>query len=120
MDLVGSGVATLMLLNPPGGLLGGDVLETRVAIGAGAHVCLTTPAATRVYRSSGAPAVHGFAARVGEGARLEYVPDHLIPAPGARLHQTTDVMVEQAARSSSRCGRRRPARGERWGFPSST
>ena len=30
MDLDGSGVATLMLLNPTGGLLGGDVLETRV------------------------------------------------------------------------------------------
>src|SRR5262249_57064792 len=90
MDLDGSGVATLMLLNPTGGLVGGDVLDTRVTIGAGAHVCLTTPAATRVYRSGGATAVHRFAARVGEGARLEFVPDHLIPSPRARLRPTTD------------------------------
>ena len=118
MDLDGSGAATLMLLNPTGGLVGGDVLETRVAIGAGTHVCLTTPAATRVYRSSGAPAVHRFRARVGEGARLEYVPDHLIPSPGARLRQTTDVMLAQGAAVllADAWAVGRVARGERWGF----
>ena len=118
MDLDGSGAATLMLLNPTGGLLGGDVLETRVSIGAGAHVCLTTPAATRVYRSSGAPAVHRFTARVGEGARLEYVPDHLIPSPGARLRQTTDVLLAQggALLLADAWAVGRAARGERWGF----
>ena len=118
MDLDGVGAATLMLLNPTGGLLGGDVLETRVVIGAGAHVCLTTPAATRVYRSNGAPAVHRFAARVGEGARLEYVPDHLIPSPGARLHQTTEVMLAQggALLLADAWAVGRAARGERWGF----
>jgi urease accessory protein len=118
MDLDGSGAATLMLLNPTGGVLGGDVLETRVAIGAGAHVCLTTPAATRVYRSSGAPAVHCFAARVGEGARLEYMPDHLIPSPGARLRQTTDVRLARggALLLAEAWAVGRAARGERWGF----
>ena len=54
MDLDGDGVATLLLLNPTGGVLGGDRLETDVELGAGSRVCLSTPSATRVYRSAGA------------------------------------------------------------------
>src|SRR5262249_51940100 len=118
MDLDGSGAATLMLLNPTGGLVGGDVLDTRISVGAGAHVCLTTPAATRAYRSGGEVTVHRFAATVGEGARLEYVPDHLIPSPGARLHQTTDVALAPGASLivADAWAVGRVARGERWAF----
>src|SRR5262245_50262943 len=97
MELDETGAATLMLLNPTGGILGGDVLDTSVALGPGTAVCLTTPAATRVYRSACAPAVHRFAATVGEDARLEYLPDHLIPSPGARLRQTTEVTLAAGA-----------------------
>src|SRR5215475_4769965 len=43
MALDDSGAATVMLLNPTGGLLGGDVLQTSVAMGSGSRVCLTTP-----------------------------------------------------------------------------
>lgn len=118
MDLDGSGAATLMLLNPTGGMLGGDVLDTRVRLGEGAHVVLTTPAATRVYRSRGAPAVQRLAARVGDGARLEYVPDHLIPSPGARLHQATEIHLGRGAELilADAWALGRVARGERWSF----
>jgi len=118
MDLDGRGAATLMLLNPTGGIVGGDVLETRVTVGAGADVCLTTPAATRVYRSAGLPAVQRFTATVGEGARLAYVPDHLIPSPGARLRQTTEIALEPHATLllADAWAVGRVARGERWQF----
>ena len=118
VDLDGTGVATLMLLNPTGGVLGGDVLDTEVDLGAGARVCLTTPAATRVYRSAGAPAAQRLRVTVGAGAQLEYVPDHLIPSPGARLHQSIDVMLADGASllllDAWAVGR--AARNERWGF----
>jgi urease accessory protein len=118
VDLDGSGAAVLMLLNPTGGIVGGDVLETRVAMGPGAHVCLTTPAATRVYRSAGAPAEQRFTAAVGEGAVLEYLPDHLIPSPGARLRQATEVTLAQGATLllAEAWAVGRLARGERWRF----
>ena len=110
--------AALMLLNPTGGLLGGDHLDTRVRLGEGAHVCLTTPSATRVYRSVGAPARQGFTATLGRGARLEYVPDHLIPSPGARLEQRTSITLapEAAALVWDAWAVGRPARGEIWAF----
>jgi len=118
MDLDGSGVATVMLLNPTGGLLGGDVLRTSVAIGPGSRVCLTTPAASRVYRSLGAPAVHAFTACLEGDASLEYMPDHLIPSPGAHLCQRTEVTLDAESTfiGLDAWAVGRIARGERWRF----
>lgn len=118
MDLDGTGGATLFLLNPTGGVLGGDRLETRVELGAGSRVCLSTPSATRVYRSAGLPAIQRLTARLGEGARLEYMPDHLIPSPGARLIQSIDVSLAPGA-ATVLCDAwsvGRMARGEAWVF----
>ena len=117
IDLEAEGAA-LMLLNPTGGVLGGDRLETRVRLGAGSHVCLTTPSATRVYRSAGEPAVQRMDATVGEGARLEYMPDHVIPSPGARLRQSTEIVLEAggAALVWDAWSVGRPARDEAWAF----
>lgn len=118
MDLDGSGVATMMLLNPTGGLVGGDVVETSVSLGAGCRVCLTTAAASRVYRSAGAPAVHRFTAVLEGDAALEYLPDHLIPSPGARLRQSTEVTLAPEATfiGLDAWAVGRIARGERWSF----
>jgi urease accessory protein len=118
MDLDGTGASTLFLLNPTGGVLGGDRLETRVDLGAGCQVCLTTPSATRVYRSAGSPSRQHMTARVGAGARFEYMPDHVIPSPGARFIQSVDLELAPGA-SAVLCDAwsvGRPARGEAWAF----
>ena len=118
VDLDGTGAATLLVLNPTGGVLGGDHLETRVELGPGSHVCLSTPSATRVYRSAGEASVQHVILRVGEGARLEYVPDHVIPSPGARLVQSVEVEMAPGA-SAVLCDAwavGRAARGEAWLF----
>ncbi len=113
-----AGVAALMLLNPTGGVVGGDRLCTEVRLGAGSHACLTTPSATRIYRSVGPPAVLSFRATLAAGARLEYVPDHLIPSPGARARQCTEVMLGPGAMALilDAWSVGRPARGEAWDF----
>ncbi len=113
-----AGVAALMLLNPTGGVVGGDRLCTEVRLGAGSHACLTTPSATRIYRSVGPPAVLSFRATLDAGARLEYVPDHLIPSPGARARQCTEVVLGPGATALilDAWSVGRPARGEAWDF----
>ena len=117
-DLDGTGRLVLALLNPTGGVLGGDVLETRVALGPGTRVCLTTPSATRVYRSAGPAARQRLVAEIADGAALEYVPDHLIPSPGARLVQSTELRLARGAVAIVADGWAvgRVARGERWRF----
>ena len=118
MDLDGDGVATLLLLNPTGGLLAGDRLETDIALGPGSRVCLSTPSATRVYRSPGPLAVQRLTIDVGAGAALEWLPDHLIPSPGARLRQATDIRLAADATLLylDAWATGRAARGEAWGF----
>lgn len=118
MDLDDTGAATLFLLNPTGGVLGGDRLDTRVELGAGTWVCLATPSATRVYRSGGAPSVQRVAVSVGAGARLEYVPDHVIPSPGARLAQSLHVEMAPGAAAivCDAWSAGRVVRGEVWRF----
>src|SRR6202140_3925160 len=51
------GASYLMLLNPTGGVLGGDHLITNVVQEAGTHVCLATPSATRIYRTAEKPRI---------------------------------------------------------------
>lgn len=118
VDLDGDGVATLLLLNPTGGILAGDRLDTDVTLGPGSRVCLSTPSATRVYRSAGPAAVQRTTIRLDRGAVLEWVPDHLIPSPGARLRQTTEITLapDSTLLHLDAWAVGRMARRERWGF----
>jgi urease accessory protein len=56
--------------------------------------------------------------QAGEGATLEYVPDHVIPSPGARLIQSVELDLAPGA-SAILCdawAAGRAARGEAWRF----
>ncbi len=112
------GSVYLMLLNPTGGLVGGDHLESKITLGPGTHVCLTTPSATKVYRTLGPPVVQETTIRLGEGAVLEYLPDHIIPYPGSVLHQSLVVEMGPESRAilADTFAIGRLARGERWSF----
>lgn len=73
-----------VLVHPPGGIVGGDVLELVAEVEAGAHALLTTPGAARFYRSAGDEAQQSTLARVGAGGRLEWLPLETICHRGAR------------------------------------
>ena len=63
-----------VLVHPPGGLVGGDTLDIQVSVAKGAHGLVSTPGATRFYKSGGYPALQQVVAHVSEGARLEWLP----------------------------------------------
>jgi urease accessory protein len=112
------GASYLMLLNPTGGVLGGDHLVAEIAQEAETHVCLTTPSATRIYRTNDTPATLETVIRLDEGATLEYFPDHVIPHAGSALRQSLRVEMARGSRAilvdSMASGR--VAHGERWKF----
>lgn len=106
------------LLNPTGGMVGGDRLTIDVHVAAGAHACLTTPSATRVYRTAGEPAEQRIRLTLAPGAVCEWVPDHTIPSDGASLCQTLDAEVGEGATliAIDAFAAGRVARGEAWRF----
>lgn len=63
-----------VLVHPPGGLVGGDTLDIRITAGAASHALITTPGATRFYRSAGDPAVQRTHITLSDQARLEWLP----------------------------------------------
>ncbi|MCD2166009.1 urease accessory protein UreD [Comamonas koreensis] len=70
----GPGICHNVLVHPPGGLVGGDVLDISVEVAAGAHALVTTPGATRFYKSNGQPALQRTRLQLQAGARLEWLP----------------------------------------------
>ena len=70
----GDAVCHNVLVHPPGGLVGGDTLDITATVGPGAHGLVTTPGATRFYRSTGEPALQRTHLTLAEGARLEWLP----------------------------------------------
>lgn len=82
-----------VLVHPPGGLVGGDTLDLHITAKGGAHGLITTPGATRFYRSSGSPAVQRTHIRLSDQARLEWLPMEAIAYNDclAENHLTLDL-----------------------------
>ena len=79
----GAHVCHSVLVHPPGGIAGGDRLEITVDVEPGARALISTPGATRFYRSDSAPGVQNVRLRVAEQARLEWLPLETLVYPGA-------------------------------------
>lgn len=73
-----------VIVHPPAGIAGGDQLVIDVDVGPDALTRLTTPGATRWYRSSGAQATSHLHARVAERGFLEWLPQEQIVFDGAQ------------------------------------
>lgn len=70
----GPGICHHVMVHPPGGVVGGDVLQIEGRLDADSHALITTPGATRFYRSAGALAQQLVHLQLATGARLEWLP----------------------------------------------
>ena len=70
----GPGICHHVIVHPPGGVVGGDRLEVQARLDEGTHALITTPGATRFYRSAGAAAVQQIRLQLAADARLEWLP----------------------------------------------
>lgn len=115
---IDDGSSYLLLLNPTGGVLGGDHLRTEIKLGENAHACISTPSATRVYRTDSVPAQMHTHLHIGRNATLEYLPDHVIPHPSSSLRQSLRIEMEEGSRGIFFDGfsSGRVALGEAWQF----
>lgn len=115
-----SGCAYTWLVNPSGGLVGGDHVSVEAQLHAGTHVLMTSPSANRVYRSLSESAVQEVRLSVGPDARLEWLPEVTIPFAGSHFRQSIHVDLAPGATvvlwDAMASGR--VARQERWAFTS--
>jgi urease accessory protein len=93
----GDAIAHQVIVHPPGGIVGGDRLEVDVALQPHAHAVLTTPGATRFYRSDGRGAAQSVQARVGHGARLEWLPLETIVHSGCIAENRVEFQLDDGA-----------------------
>jgi urease accessory protein len=91
-------VCHLYLVHPPGGVAGGDRLALQVNAEPGAQAVITTPAATKIYRSFGTR-IAGVAQELqASDATLEWLPQETIVFRGARARLATRVRLTGRAR----------------------
>lgn len=90
----GDAVCHNVLVHPPGGLVGGDTLDIAVTAAAGSHGLISTPGATRFYRSAGETALQRTHLRLEAGARAEWLPMEALCYSGclAENHLTLDLV----------------------------
>ena len=109
-------VCHVYLLHPPGGVAGGDRNAIAVTAAPGARALLTTPGATRFYRSAGPRASWRQSLAAAAGSSLEWFPQETLLFNGAKADLETRVELGAGA---SYIGWEilclgRPARGERY------
>lgn len=94
---VPGGPPEAVLINTAGGIAGGDVFETEIAVAENAHLVVTNAAAEKVYRSEGATSAIRTGATLAPGARLDWVPQETILFDRSRLVRRLDVSLDASA-----------------------
>jgi urease accessory protein len=92
-----SGTAYIYLLNPGGGVVGGDTYTMQITLEAAARAYLTTPSATRLYAAPEMPAQQHIDITLGAGAALTYLPEQTIPFAEAAFQQYLDIRLGPGA-----------------------
>ncbi|MBY4729729.1 urease accessory protein UreD [Cupriavidus pauculus] len=82
-----------VVLHPPAGVAGGDLLDIDIGVQPGAHAVLATPGATKWYKSLGRDAAQHVRIDVAQDARLDWLPQENIMFDDARARISTDVVV---------------------------
>lgn len=93
----GDAVCHNVLVHPPGGLVGGDTLQVEVHAQEGSHGLVTTPGASRFYRSEGELALQDVRLRVEGGARLEWLPLEALYYSGCRAENRLVMELQPGA-----------------------
>lgn len=87
----GQEICHSIILHTAGGMVGGDRLSQTINLQPETQVLLTTPAASKIYRSSGETAQNTINIEIQEQAYLEFIPREMIIFNGAIFSQNLRV-----------------------------
>ena len=86
-----AGAPEAVLVNTAGGIACGDVFQVDLDLAAGSDLVFSTTAAEKIYRSDGPESLIENRVRIGEGARLAWLPQETILFDCARLRRRFEV-----------------------------
>lgn len=86
-----------VFVNTAGGVAGGDRFDIESSAADAARLTLTTAAAEKIYRATGAPAQLNISLKVAAGAHLGWLPQETILFDRARVHRRFDIELDDAA-----------------------
>jgi len=87
----GDDICHTVIIHPPAGIAGGDTLDIQVSVTKDAHVVLSTPSATKWYKSFKNPATQTIQFELGEGAKLDWLPQENLFFKGADSNLLTKL-----------------------------
>lgn len=112
----GDEVCHSVIMHTAGGIVGGDRLTFNLRLGTNSQALITTPAASKIYRTNGREAQQVIQVDLAEGACLEWLPQEAIVFNQALFRQSMRVNLAPGAQwigwDITRFGR--SARGERF------
>ena len=89
----GHGTCHTIVVHPPGGIAEGDRLELDVTLREDTRVLITTPGATKWYRSTETGARQVLRFEIDPGGVLEWLPQETVVFDGARAEMTTSIRL---------------------------
>ncbi len=93
-----NGCCHIYLIHPPGGIVGGDSLNLSAQLSKNAHALITTPAATKFYRSTGIQATQNQVINLEENAILEWLPQETVYFNNTNAASTTRININSCNR----------------------
>ncbi len=91
------GTCHIYILHPPGGIVGGDSLNIDVLCEENTTTLITTPGASKFYKSNGFTACQNQNLMVKDQACLEWLPQETILFDTARVDSSTRVQLSEKA-----------------------
>lgn len=93
----GKEVCHVVIVHPPGGIVGGDELSISARVGASASAQITTPGASKWYKANGHVSQQKISIEVQAGGSLEWVPQETIFFDNANVMVDHQVTLEKDA-----------------------
>lgn len=93
----GDNICHTVIIHPPAGIAGGDTLDIQVSVATDAHVVLSTPSATKWYKSFKNPATQSIQFELGEGAKLDWLPQENLFFKGSNANVITKLNLPASA-----------------------
>src|ERR1700744_3067294 len=85
-----------VFVNTAGGVAGGDRFDIDIATGEGARLAVTTAAAEKVYRATGAPSQINIGLKLAAGSHLAWLPQETILFDRAQVSRCIDIDLAES------------------------